>query len=998
MKFFLQKGSLLVEINEACHAEPGADILEFKDISQAEGFLRQFWGDANNRNAIRSLVHGRSIYGRPDMMGDHEVIRDAARLIHSGRVGVVERLTRGFGGGASVQPGKGKGKGKGEQPGGETPVTPPPEKKKAGPVVEIDAPKLVLVKKDHQDKAHRLKVRLGTTAAFDGKGKLTFPDEVAVFKTQSGGTALASPMGDIPGKDLTSGYNVYVEARKPSAGVEKTVLTLELTQTGQVEVTSPGKAEDKLTCVELKLGICKTRPEGGGDPPRLSEAEKIDPGRPVVVQGASDDRLFSERARLILEKAKPTDFAGKMVLKPLKANLEIFAEAEEKPAAGQSALAGDGLKIDNGDVDEANGKTFWVQGKTKSAAMKDTGVKVELEDLPGQEGDKVVATVLKAELKVFKSRAQLPASGDPAAISDGDKTTKGRYLHIQDGGFHHGRAMLNVAKVEPDGFTGKLVLTAWEVDPGAGTESKLSASHRLKLFTDEVAASGQAAQAFDLTIDHDGSFPAGGKKFWVEGARISGKLRDAQIRLGVKDYDKGADRAAFTVVRFKNLKADIPSTPANINRLGNSPVNRCDLVVGGGALSANDFDESYATNKPLPLVENCIRNADRINLSVEIEPAAAKDDVSWSIRRHKGGTGDHADIIALKGNDDVTIAQDGGDKLKAAMLADNVGSFRLRPFIDCNGSGKYDDADDGGTRIDREPFILMNLVLIRVKGFNNLSVANSAAGSPGIVKDGLGRPQSVNGGDFAGTGNDAVHMKATARVIGGGQDGKRGLDMLFTGWVNNERNCPTSPGPNGWGEDVTHSFQKGPPPPNPVKRTRCFWRGGGVEITGPMLDSGYAGQGTGGDSCTGTAGANGGTVTKTDDPSGIGQRWEAENPDSPGGGILLAHPTDAAARLRNFKFNIDFRCDMVFWTNRDGVSGPSNAPASRLYSSVQTNTWNMRLESNFGAGFAETVVTAKTVTFNKDPDPTRLATPVDSSGLETRLPDGLNSLQADVPF
>ena len=65
---------------------------------------------------------------------------------------------------------------------------------------------------------------------------------------------------------------------------------------------------------------------------------------------------------------------------------------------------------------------------------------------------------------------------------------------------------------------------------------------------------------------------------------------------------------------------------------------------------------------------------------------------------------------------------------------------------------------------------------------------------------------------------------------------------------------------------------------------------------------------------------------------------------------------------------------------------------------MQSNTWNIRLESNFGLAFAETVVTAKTVTFTKDGNATRLATPVDGSGLETRLPDGLNSLQADIPF
>jgi len=293
-------------------------------------------------------------------------------------------------------------------------------------------------------------------------------------------------------------------------------------------------------------------------------------------------------------------------------------------------------------------------------------------------------------------------------------------------------------------------------------------------------------------------------------------------------------------------------------------------------------------------------------------------------------------------------------------------------------------------------------------------VANSAAGSPTIVQDGTGKPERVTTGDFAMTGNDAVYMKATVRVIGGGQNGKLGLDMLFAGWVNNELNCPTSPGPNTWGEDATHSFQRPPRPLNPLvpqvppreKRTRCYWALANLEITGPVLDSGgygnaglsEAARGKGGNTATSTSGGNDCVVTKTDDVSGIGQNWLVENVDSPGGGVLQQHPTDALATLRNFKFNLDFRCDLVFWTNRQKVSDATDAPACRLYSSVSTNTWNIRLESTFDGAFVETVVTPKTVTFTEDPDATRRATPVAGSGLETRCPGGLFCGKYDQPF
>jgi hypothetical protein len=164
------------------------------------------------------------------------------------------------------------------------------------------------------------------------------------------------------------------------------------------------------------------------------------------------------------------------------------------------------------------------------------------------------------------------------------------------------------------------------------------------------------------------------------------------------------------------------------------------------------------------------------------------------------------------------------------------------------------------------------------------------------------------------------------------------------------------------------------------------------------MDSGYTSQGSGGNTCTGTAGGNGGPITKKADRSGIGQRWQVTNVDSPGGPILDTAPTDPAATVRSFKFNIDFQCALLFWTNRNGVEGPDDYPACRLYVTVQTNTWNIRLHSTFDDAYTETVVTAKTVTFNKDGNATRQATPVAGTGLETRKPDGLDQLQSDVVF
>lgn len=890
------------------------------------------------------------------------------------------------------------------------PATPPrPCATEVSATLTLPTEAVALVKKPHQPKASRLEIRLGTDCTFTGTGAFTMTPggKLKVFDApQDGNEITGAGLSAIPGADLTGGVTWYLEAVAVSGAFEDIELKLTLTAGG--ETLRVPEVSAKATCVELTIDVHWSRPAAGGDPVKLTTDEKIEPGRAVVVQNA---KLFAERAKVTVSQAKPADYTGVLVLKPIGAGFDIFADAEEVPATGQTPIAADQRKARNADIDAAQGISFWVEAKTKSGAMGDGGWTVELEGRPGIEGDKVVMTAIVPHLKAFKSRTTTPAAAArPAELPLADAIDTGRFVHVQDTDHHHGRGLLVVGQVEPAAFEGKLQLIAWDLTHAAGyTEAKAGAP-KVELFADEVAAAGQAALAFETDIVHDATYPADGKAFWVQGKTVSGELRDCQIRLAITDIDKGAVRANFTVVEFRKLTADIPSTSANTVRAGsnggasNSPVNRHELIIANGAPAPDDFEDDYTKNVPLALIEGSVTHADQVKLSVEVKPDHVP--VSWSVLRDaRQGTikGDHATIVGLAGNPaEPTLTPDGGDPLKATLSADAVGSFQIRPFVDGNGSGKYEYNDASDVRIDREPYLVMNLVLVRVQGINNLSVANSAAGSPGIVIAG-GRPVAINSGDFLGTGNDAVSMKATVRVIGGGDDGLRGLDQVFSGWTNNEVNCPTSPGPGGLGEDVTHTYQAAipapPAPAPPLRRTRCFWQLNGAEMGGPVLDSGYAGQGTGGNSCTGTAGTSGSTVNKVADPSGIGERWTVENPDSPGGGINVNHPTIAGLDLLNFKFNIDFQCDLVFWTNRDRSYAPSNAPCERLYATVQHNTWNMRIESDFARGtFVETVVTPKTVTFNADPNPTRLATPVEGSGLETRLPDGLNQLQADIPF
>jgi hypothetical protein len=257
-----------------------------------------------------------------------------------------------------------------------------------------------------------------------------------------------------------------------------------------------------------------------------------------------------------------------------------------------------------------------------------------------------------------------------------------------------------------------------------------------------------------------------------------------------------------------------------------------------------------------------------------------------------------------------------------------------------------------------------------------------------------------------------MDMKAVIRVIGGGSDGLLGLSpdcYLFAGWLNNELNCPTAPNPHNWGEDATHHHQRpaAAPAPRPLLGLRSYWVLDGARISAPICDAGgrYGHtRGTGGDSCIGTMAGAEPPVNKIRDPSGVGQRWTVANSDSPGGPISSTHPSDALAQITRFNFNLNFQSALLVWTNINKTPGPpasavgTTDPCCRLYSTVQTQTWQVRFESTFDAAYTETNAVAKTVTVTKDANATRRAAPVRGTILETRGPGGLDTGQYDQPF
>jgi hypothetical protein len=160
-----------------------------------------------------------------------------------------------------------------------------------------------------------------------------------------------------------------------------------------------------------------------------------------------------------------------------------------------------------------------------------------------------------------------------------------------------------------------------------------------------------------------------------------------------------------------------------------------------------------------------------------------------------------------------------------------------------------------------------------------------------------------------------------------------------------------------------------------------------------------AGAGTGGNTVVGTEGAIGPPVPIVKTALPIGQRWTVEMWDSPGDRAPANHGGYAPTRLVAYRFNLDFRTDLVFWTNttKTAAATGANEASHRLYATVQTNTWRIRTALAFdAAGNAIAPPANANVNLIKDPNPRRLATPLEGQVAETRGPQLLSMLAIDA--
>jgi hypothetical protein len=866
----------------------------------------------------------------------------------------------------------------------------------AAPAPSVLPGQRVVVVKKPDTNPQFASVILQTDTDFDGRGTFTrssnrirffsdvFPHAEILFNGRD---------NVFPGAALRAGVTVLAQGARRSDAMEDVTLTLTLTE-GTKRIGPPATA--KMTAIEVTLDICRRRTAAATDPVALSAAQKVTPGRTVHIQSAPVKQRA--RAMLIVRRVLPRAFTGSLTL-AVGPGVTLFDN--EAPTGGELAQTGTITIVHDGAF-PSEGRRFFVEGTVVSTAARD--VQITLGVLGGEpDADHVRLTVVRATLDIAQARDTFNV--DPSALSDSDKLNIGRFIHVQDASNHHGRAMMFL-KVEPLDWDGQFTLAPIE-----------SRRPRVQVFLNET---GGAALANPLNIPHTAASPADGIKRFAQGARVSGALRDSGFKLGIRDVEEEVDRVAITVVRLRSLSADVPSTPAKTNRLGNSPVNRHTFAKGAGALAAADYSENFDTNPPLVLVKDSIGALDPINLSVVIQPAGIP--TLWEVTRdtRPAPNGDNAEIIALSVNARPTLTQDPGDPLKATLLADAGGSFYIRAYVDTNGTRTFNGTDAANNRVDREPYIVMPLVLVQVIGFTNASVTRPANARLIPAAPTANTGVQVTTGLFTNPARAGCHNDAIVEVIGGAADGLRGLNKVFAGWVNNELASPGSPTVPPTEDNVAN--YRDPNPPNTIHPRFTVWVrppnhtpfqtfrppppvAGFTVQGGPVLDTTNFGQeGTGGNRCVGTEGAPGPplAIRKTARPNGtgaagnVGQRWRVQMWDSPGDNCPRRHEGFPAARLIDYRFNIDFLSALVFWTNVSGVQRPTVHAACRLYSLVLINTWTIRVAMTFNAAGVSVITTPLAIVMVQDPTPVKAAVPVDGTDIEVRGPVSLNLLIVDA--
>lgn len=576
------------------------------------------------------------------------------------------------------------------------------------------------------------------------------------------------------------------------------------------------------------------------------------------------------------------------------------------------------------------GVTLYVRGLTAPT-------RVELALASNVSHTRVAAEAVILDLPTGASLRVHPCSrvtgGKRSALTSGQMQARGVFVPLTPDK-HHPAPRCRVVVHRPAGVVGNLYLrVSPECSLHTAAVGGARVSKKVKRKQGGVKAKWQEVKL------KPGSFNADGlRTLWLQGDVISS---GCTLNL----LDAGNNTLAtckVTVVDLRSIVVRIPATPALTPRnlpADNRPQDQEFNPGAPEALRDLDFD----ANPPLVLLAGSASPLRPPQVIVRLQPSVAKY-ASLLLERaaddHPNLRAAYAEPTPLEVSQIGPINPDGTEDVTCSLPTDAVGSFHIRVSV-------------GGTC----------LAVLNYVGVEAVAVKQPGQSKPktGIVAGFAAQAQTLQEGKLlAHTGQvpfpDPQHSTlgqlrnhactrhvGRIRLTGGGPDGKRGLDRVFAGWVQNKTAGRIEADYTDFHTGNVHTA-RGQMVSNQQAAEPLWDRDRGFTATtaaapvplaqpAPLLDTGRTPNG----GMTATLGSR---KLERDNTPLFGQELVAVAVDSPGTEFPCRHRSHADALLTEARYDLTFIAYLCAWTDMSGRDAGDGA-GDRLYGVVGRFQWQV---------------------------------------------------------
>ena len=347
--------------------------------------------------------------------------------------------------------------------------------------------------------------------------------------------------------------------------------------------------------------------------------------------------------------------------------------------------------------------------------------------------------------------------------------------------------------------------------------------------------------------------------------------------------------------------------------------------IPGGSTSSNPSSSSAIPAGPLqwpsslwatPIV--LLRDLPSVAVSATVTPPGSGATVSFQVVRNP------SDASSIGSQTDLPTIAPGGAVCAnlgpncATLTLNQTGSFQILAYIDSNNNKQWDPGEAG---------VALPLVLVKATLGANQSAPHS--GNIAYTSNTPWTYSAIHSGLFqlAAPEYSAAYLNQEIDLVGGGSDGSIGVNpfagaSVNSGWVQRATVSPNIAATYQSGHDVFHVWASngstdasgsssafGESPSEPM-----FLKGDNapVPVPAPLLDTGRASPGTGGDSSSLNFSQPLSNLKNTD---ALGYILIMHAVDSPGLPFPAAQPSFPGSAMQSLQMNYSFTASLVLWTD-----------------------------------------------------------------------------------